>query len=114
MRGGLPLDGGVQRQDHFGDIFTANAINKFRDPQFIGPDRIQRREASAQNVVAAFENLRPLHRPEIGDILHHAKFPRGAPLVATNIANIFGPNIAAVQTFLRGYRNRLHQIGKRG
>ena len=68
VRGGLTVDRGAGRQDHFGRAAFGDAGDQGRDIQLIRADAIQCRERAAQNVIAPFEACRAFKRPQVGDV----------------------------------------------
>ena len=69
MRGRLPLDGGVEREDHLLDVIRPNPLDKAGEVQILGADAIERRQGAAEHMIAHIQNLRTFERPEIGDRL---------------------------------------------
>ena len=82
MRGGLAFDGGVHGEDHLARRTFGDARDQRIDAQFARPDAVQGRECSSQNVIAAFEDMCALHRPQIGDVLDDADLRRIALRIA--------------------------------
>ena len=96
MRGGLALDGGVQRQDQFLAGFDAG--DEPVDRQILGTDPVERRQGSAEHVIPAAKGAGALERPEIGQILDDADRGTVAPRVAADGARLDGVEIAADRT----------------
>src|SRR5205823_8494476 len=69
MRGGLALDGGVERQDQLLDFATGRPRDQRVDAKILGSDTLERRERAAEHVIAAAKRRGSLDRPEIGHIL---------------------------------------------
>ena len=114
MRGGLPIDGGVESKNDFGDVFIGHAVDELGDAQLIRADRVQCGQRAAQHVVAALEHRRALHRPKICHVFHHADFSVGAFFAGANPAYVGGGYVAAIQAFTSRFGHGLHGFGHRG
>ena len=113
MCGRLAIHRSIQRQNHLAHAFIGHPRGEPWDAQFIRPHRIQRRKCAAQNVIAPFEGLTPLHRPKIGHILDHANLASGAGGVGADRADVGSANIAAHRAVAGIQRHRGHGLGQR-
>ena len=72
MRGRLALDGRVQRQDDLTHLGRVRALHQLDDGKIVRPAPVQRRQRAAQHMIARTHDARPLQRPEVAHLLHHA------------------------------------------
>ena len=70
MRGRLPIDGGVEREDHFLDVIVPRPartrLARFRS---FGPMPSSGDKSAAEHMIARTQNFRAFERPKIGDRL---------------------------------------------
>ena len=85
MRRRLPVDCGVEGQNDFADFFGSDTVKQAWYAQLIGPNGVKRAECAAQHVIAAFENPRAFHGPQICHVLNHANLAVGAFFTLANL-----------------------------
>src|SRR6185312_7365401 len=68
MRGGLAIDGGIERENDFAHLRLMGARDERVDTEILRADAIERRQRAAEHVIASTGGVRPLQRPEIGDV----------------------------------------------
>ena len=95
VRGGLPFERGVHGKHDLVDPARGHALDQLADGEILGANAFERRETSTEHVVAAGEQLCPVERPQVGDILDHAQLARIAPRVGADAARIAGVDVAA-------------------
>src|SRR5438552_240499 len=61
------------RRNHFGGMFAFHASDERGDPQIVGADVIERRDAAAQRVVSAAEDAGPFDGQDVRRLLDHAE-----------------------------------------
>ncbi len=76
MRRRLAIERGIHREDDLIDVAAGDSRYKRVDAQILRTNAIERRESPAKNVEPARKKPRPLKRPKIGNILHHAEHAR--------------------------------------
>ena len=108
MRRRLPIDSRVHGEDDFGDCALVYALNQGGDIEIFRADALQRGKCAAQNVIASAKSARAFHRPEIGDILHHAELCGVASLTRADMARVHHINIGADRAGLHTIRDREH------
>jgi hypothetical protein len=111
--GALPLNGGVDGQDHFAHIWRGSTLDKLLDREVIRPDAIKRREHAAQHMVAAAARLGALQRPKVGDILHHHQHGILAARVGAHRAGADSVDIAAAFALHDIVARDRHRLGQR-
>ncbi len=113
MRGGLPVDGGTKREDHFGHVFGFDPVDQFGDAQFFRPHRIKRGQGPAEHVIAAFEGLAAFHSPQISDVFDDANLTDRPFFAFANIADVGRADVPTVQAFAGGSTHAVHGFGQR-
>ena len=71
MRGGLAVDRGIEREDHFLHRRIMRARHQRVDGEILRADAIERRQRAAEHVIARIHRIGALQRPEIGDVRDH-------------------------------------------
>ena len=77
------------------DPATLDTLQQLADREVLGPHTVERRQATAEHVIAAGEQLGPIERPEVGDVLDHAELARIATRVGADRARVLGVDVAA-------------------
>ena len=95
MRRALALDRRAQRQDDFRHSGVAGALHQRIDGQVIRSDTIERRQDSAEHVIARIDGVCPLERPKIGDVRHDHDRRCIASRIGAQRARILRVDIAA-------------------
>jgi len=93
---GLPLDGGVGRDDQLLDPGPGQSILEQVEPQIIRPDTIQRRQLSEEHEIASAELGGLLDRQDIGRAFNGADYRGITPIVATDATVGFGGEVATL------------------
>ena len=96
MRGGLALDGGVNRQNNFAHVFVGGPVDQLGDGQIFGPHTLDRRQRAAQHMIEPLPCPCPFQRPEIAHLLDDADDGAVAARIGTQGARIDGIDIAAM------------------
>src|SRR6056297_2403788 len=113
MSRGLSVDGRVEGQDNLLDPFCRHPIDEPGNAEFVWAHRVESRKRAAEDVIASPEDARTLHRPEVGDVADHTDLSRGALLACADTADVVGGDVAAVEAFACGRRDRGHGFGQR-
>ncbi|GCC47986.1 hypothetical protein chiPu_0031862, partial [Chiloscyllium punctatum] len=71
MRGGLAIDGGIQRQNDLGHLRRVGARHQLVDGEILRADAVERRQRCTEHMIAAIGRIGAFQRPEIGDIGDH-------------------------------------------
>ena len=71
VRGGLAVDGGVEREDHLAHRRIMRARDQRIDRQIARADAVERRKRAAKHMIARIDRAGALQRPQIGDVRHH-------------------------------------------
>ena len=95
MRGRLPLQRGIHRQDHFVDAPGLNPPDQRIDRQIFRADAFQRGQSPAKDMEATGEQPRAIKRPKIGNFLDHAQCARVTARIDANLARVGCIDIAA-------------------
>jgi hypothetical protein len=107
VRGSLAFDRRIQGQDQFLARFQSG--NQAVDRQILGADAVERRQGSAQHVIAAAKGAGAFERPKIREILDDADDAVFTPGVAADRTGLDRVEIAAD----RARANRLGRFGQR-
>ena len=107
VRGGLAFDRRIQGQDQFLTRFQSG--NQALDRQILGADAVERRQGSAEDVIAAAKSAGAFERPKIREIFDDADDALFTPGVAANRTGLDRVEIAAD----RAGANRLGRFGQR-
>ena len=98
--------------------FRTGAANQRVYVELVRAAPVERRQCAAENVVATFENRRPLERPKIGDTLHDADGRPVARFLGADGAGLDRVQVAAdaappdrLSGRCQGLRQRLQQAG---
>jgi len=116
MRGGLAFERGVHGEDDLVDAARRHPLDQLADAEVLGANPFERREPPAEHVVAAGEQLGPVERPQVGDVLDHAQQARVAAGIGANATRIARVDIAAdmaLDECVPHRRERLKQLPER-
>ncbi len=113
MRGGLALDGGVDRQNDFAHAACGDAGDQLIDAEIVRADAIERRQRAAEHVVAGVQDVGALQRPQVGDVLDHDDQPVVAARIGADGAGVGGIDVAAGRADHDRLHRHVHGLGQR-
>src|SRR6195952_1066565 len=93
--GRVTLDVGIGRQDHLGDGAVGEPRHQLTDAELLGTDALQRRDRTAEHVVATAELTRPLDRDHVLRLLDDADQRGVTSVVGADAAQICLRDVAA-------------------
>jgi hypothetical protein len=101
--GRFAFDIGGEGENDFRQRFLLDSIEQFLDPQIFRADVIERRDASAQGMIAAAEGARFLKRQNIGRLLDDAEKIGRTGSVGANVADSIGREVATQFASMNGF-----------
>ena len=113
MRRGLPVDRGIERQDHFFHGRIVRARHQRVDGEILRADTIQRRERAAEHVIARIHRIGAFQRPKVGDVRDHHDQRRIALVIGADRAGIMRVDIAADRADHDLLARGLDRVGER-
>ena len=118
MRGGLAVDGGVDRENGLADISLArlalaDAVEQPGDIDIIRPNAVERRQHAAEHMIARGHEPRALQRPKVRDRLDDQQYAGVASRVLTDRAGVDRVYIAADGAGEDALIGDLHRLAQR-
>src|ERR1700731_941391 len=113
MRRRLSVHRGIDGQDHLLDAIDRDPFNEAWEVQVLGTYAVERRQGSAQHMIARAENSGAFERPEIGHRLDDDERVAVAPLIPAQSARIAGIGIATGAAGHDFFARNPQSIGKR-
>ena len=95
VRGALTVDGRVQGKNDLADCRVVGTLDERVNRQIFGADAVERRQGSAEYVIAAVKSAGAFEGPQIRQILDDANDATVASGIAADFARIMAAEIAA-------------------
>jgi hypothetical protein len=113
VRGGLAVDGGIERKNDFRHGCFVRARNQRFDREVLRTDTVERRQRSAEHMIAAVYRMCTLERPEISNIGDDDDDGSIALGIGADGAGILRVDIAADLAYFDFFHRRLERGGER-
>ena len=111
---GLTFDVRAKCKNDLGRTFLHDPTGELVDAEFVRPDVVQRRKASAERMVKTGKMARSFEREDIGSLLDHADLPARASWLQADLAEVVHRKKSAPFAWANGICCRRERVGELG